>query len=103
MSSKKAMICRSCGHQTQPGKNAKGSLVLALGLWLGALVAFFLMRPVGLVLGGIALVYSLWRMGSTSRVKACPSCHREGTLIPSDTPEGKRVAASYTTPPIVKR
>jgi hypothetical protein len=103
MSSKNALICRSCGQQVQSGKNTRGSLGLALGLWLGALIAFPLILPASVVLGVAALVYSLWRMGSASRLKTCPACHREGTLIPSDTPEGVRVAASYTTPPIVKR
>jgi hypothetical protein len=103
MFSKKAMICRSCGHQAQPGKAGKGSLVLALVLWLGAILAFLLILPLGLFLGFVALVYTLWNVSSASHPKSCPACHGKETLISSDSPEGKRVAASYTTPPIVSR
>jgi hypothetical protein len=102
-SKKELMICRACGHQGLPKKKVKGSLGLELVLWVGAVAAFLLMFPFGGLLGVVALVYSLWRASSASRVKVCPACQREGTLIPLDTPEGKRIAASYTTPPIIKR
>lgn len=95
------MICRSCGRQERPKK--KGALALELALWVGAVVAFVLLYPFGGLLGTVALGYSWWRRGTAPGVMTCPGCQREGTLIPSDTPEGKRVAASYTTPPIVKR
>jgi hypothetical protein len=100
-SNKEMMICRSCGRQAQPKK--RGGLALELTLWVGAVVAFVLLYPFGGLLGAVALGYSWWRASSASRVTTCPGCHREGTLIPCDTPEGKRVAASYTTPPIIKR
>ena len=103
MFSKKAMICRACGHAGQPKKKVKGSLGLEVVLWLAGLAAFLLVFPFGGLLGVVALVSSLWRASSASRVKSCPACHREGTMIPADTPEGQRLAASFTTPPILKR
>ncbi|HEY8994162.1 MAG TPA: hypothetical protein VIM71_05855 [Lacunisphaera sp.] len=101
MISKQAMICRACGQQTRANK--KGTLALELALWVGAVAALVFIFPYGGLFGVVALGYSWWRAGSAARVKTCPHCHREGTVIPSDCPEGKRVAASYTTPPIVKR
>jgi hypothetical protein len=101
MASNKEMICRACGRQGPLKK--KGSPGLEIVLWIGALAAFLLMFPFGGLAGVIALAYSWWRASAASRAKACPGCQREGTLIPLETPEGKRIAASYTTPPIVKR
>jgi hypothetical protein len=100
-SNNQMMICRACGRQER--QKQKGMIGLELALWLGAVVTFVLLYPFGGLLGAVALGYSWWRRGAASRMAACPGCHRAGTLIPSDTPEGKRVAASYTTPPIIKR
>lgn len=103
MASKKEMICRSCGRQGQPKKKSKGSRALELALWLGAIIAFVVMFPVGGLFAVVALVYSLWRLFTASPVTVCPACYGEATMIPTDTPEGQRIAASHTTPPILKR
>lgn len=102
MFSSKKYICRACGTQGKPKKKVKGSIGMEIVLWGAALVGIVTILPVGFMIVCAAVVYSLWRASSASRVKVCPACEGEATMIPLETPEGTRLAAGGISrvPPI---
>ena len=72
-------ICANCGHIGQARKVTRGSFLMELVLWLCFIVP--------------GLIYSIWRM--TSKQLACPQCHASATMIPLDSPRGKKLQQDF--------
>ncbi|MCB1590613.1 MAG: hypothetical protein KDI56_17000 [Xanthomonadales bacterium] len=75
------LICADCGSVGTPKIVTKGSLGVEIFLWLLLLVP--------------GLLYSLWRM--TTKHKACRACGQQ-TLLPLDSPRGRKLQAEMTAP-----
>jgi hypothetical protein len=70
----KELVCVQCGDVNQGKTITKGSIIIEIILWLCFLFP--------------GLIYSIWRL--TTRYRACRLCGGS-TLIPVDSPAGKRI------------
>lgn len=77
---KKESVCNACGYVGYPKKVTKGSILIEFVLWLCLIIP--------------GLIYSIWRM--TSRYTACPNCKTPNSMIPTDSPIGKKLLADQT-------
>jgi hypothetical protein len=75
----KELVCTQCGTIGTGKTLTKGSIIIEFILWLCFIIP--------------GLIYSIWRM--TSRVKVCKVCE-SASLIPVDSPSGKKVIAAHT-------
>ena len=80
-------ICTQCGSRGDPRRVVPGSLVVELVLWGLALVCV-LVTWFALV---VPVIYSVWR-AVARRKHTCRACSAE-TLVPIDSPVGRRLAA----------
>lgn len=87
-------ICKDCGYIGKSKKAVKGTMGTELSLWVLALLLFIIFAPIGIVIGIVAVLYSLWRMLAPSD-KICPQCSHKDTLIPLDSPVGKKMAEQF--------
>lgn len=69
----KQIVCAACGYVGRPATRQRGSVWVALVLWVCA------------VLPG--LIYSIWRL--TTRYQTCPSCN-QGNIFSADSPMAKK-------------
>jgi hypothetical protein len=80
----------NCGQHGKPKSKAKGSFVIEMFLWslvlLSILIPIFLLGSVP-----VAMLYSLWRM--TSRSKVCPSCAAPNMVFIT-SPAAQKILAS---------
>ena len=72
------IACTSCGYVGEPKTITRGTFAVEVVLWLCFLVPGF--------------IYSVWRM--SSRHDGCPTCGLT-TLIPQDSPMGKKVIREH--------
>jgi hypothetical protein len=70
-------ICKQCGHIGRPVNETPGNFLLEIFLWC------LMILP--------GLLYTLWRV--TNKTKACPSCKASSSMIPLDSPVGKKLSA----------
>ena len=68
------MVCATCGHMGPTKSHTRGTIVIEIILWLMFLIP--------------GLIYSVWRLSTRRRV--CAACGG-ATLVPPDTPTGKRL------------
>jgi len=87
-------ICKDCGYIGKAKKKVKGSGGTEFSLWILALLLFFLFPPIGIIIGIVAVLYSLWRMFAPCE-KICPKCSHTDTLIPLDSPVGKQMVEQF--------
>ena len=80
-------LCPQCHTRGTPAKFVKGSFLVELGLWMAGVVGL-LFPFVGLPMLLIALLYSLWRVGS--KYKACRECGATG-MIPITSPRAREL------------
>ena len=73
-------ICTNCGCVSNPMNENKGNVLIELILW-----CFFIVPGV---------FYSIWRR--SNRKNICPKC-RQQTMIPVDSPNGKKLMESQKT------
>ena len=78
-------ICSNCGHVGEPRVKTRGSLVMEIVLWLAFIVP--------------GLIYSVWCL--TSKYESCELCGN-ATLLPLDSPLGKRLADEVGYKPVVR-
>lgn len=74
-------VCTMCGHAGKPVMRVRGSMLIEIVLWLCLIVP--------------GLIYSLWRLGS--KHQACAACGA-ATLVPSDSPVGRKLLADFKPP-----
>ncbi len=74
------MICTTCGYVGDQIKDIRGGCLTELILWLLFLIP--------------GIIYSIWRL--TTKKKVCPSC-KNPTMIPIDSPIGRKLFAEQTT------
>lgn len=80
------MICKACGHVGDAERITKGNIWIELILWLAFLIP--------------GLIYSIWRI--STRHDACKKCGGT-TLLPLDTPLGKKLANEVGYKPAVSQ
>ena len=68
-------VCRNCGNQVRPIVSTKLN-----GCFLIVLLIFFIIP---------GLLYWVW--AGTQKILTCPKCNAQNTLIPLESPEGKRL------------
>jgi hypothetical protein len=73
-------ICGQCGHYGYQQTKVKGSFLIEVVLWLCFILP--------------GLIYSIWRAGA--RVQVCPSCGAENSMVPPESPVGKKLAAEFS-------
>jgi len=85
-SGKNSYICTQCGNEVSKKYEQKGSSGVELVLWL--MVPFFLLLFIlpGIIMGGIATVFSVRRM--CCRDVVCRECGNKNTLVPINSPVG---------------
>lgn len=71
------MVCVTCNHHGPTKTATKGSIWIEVILWLCFIIP--------------GLIYSVWR--HSSRKPVCSSCGSE-TLVPENSPVGKKILAS---------
>lgn len=89
-------ICKDCGYQGKSKKKAKGNMGNEISLWVLAIILFVLFPPVGIVVGVVAVLYSLYRMVAPCE-KVCPQCSHKDTMIPLDSPVGEQMAKQFSS------
>ncbi len=89
-------ICKDCGYQGKSKKKAKGTMGNEISLWVLAIILFVLFPPVGIVVGVVAVLYSLYRMVAPCE-KVCPQCSHKDTMIPLDSPVGEQMAKQFSS------
>jgi hypothetical protein len=77
----KPMVCTTCGHHGPTKNHTRGSVLIEIVLWLLFIVP--------------GLIYSLWRL--STRRKVCSACEAT-TLVPADTPAGRRMLQAAEQP-----
>ena len=78
----KAKVCPNCGHYGPTKTKTRGSILIEIVLWICFIVP--------------GLIYSIWR--HTSRKQVCSACGSE-TLVPADTPVGRKLLAEHSQAP----
>jgi len=75
-------VCKNCGNQVRPivSSRVNGCFLIVL--------LFFLIIP--------GLLYWVW--AGTQKVLTCPQCKAQNTLVPLDSPEGRRLVEPGATP-----
>ena len=83
------LICHNCGTVSNGKRQAKGSLLAELVLWiLGvAITPFTLFLSIA-----IPVFYSAWRL--TNKYYSCPECAADN-IVETSTPKGKKLIAEY--------
>jgi hypothetical protein len=79
MFSSKKFVCTQCGYVGVSKSKHKGGCGVEVLLWL-----FFIIP---------GIIYSIWRASSKQQV--CPMCEGS-TLIPTDSPRGKKILSEIT-------
>lgn len=82
----KQLICTLCGYTGSPKKKTKGNFLIEVILWL-----FFIIP---------GLIYSIWRL--SNKQETCPKCGN-ASMIPSDSPQGQKLAAEQRSNPSISR
>ena len=76
------MVCPNCGHYGPTQTKTRGSLLIEIILWICFIIP--------------GLIYSIWR--HTSRKQVCSACGNE-SLVPADTPVGRKLLAQHSQRP----
>ena len=76
-------VCTACGHLGTPKTHTEGSILIEIILWCTFLVP--------------GLLYSLWRMTSGRKI-VCEKCGNS-TLVPKDSPMGRKILADLKALP----
>lgn len=87
-------ICKDCGAGGNGGKSLKGSLTVAVGLWVFGIFLASIWSWLAIV---PAIVYSFWR--STTRAIRCKACG-SNAVIPVNSPAGREFAERYHKPSV---
>jgi len=93
---KENYICTKCGYVGYPKSEARGTFVIEFFLWLGILLAsIFFFSPIFFpIVILIPIAYSIYRL--TGHYYVCPRCHSRDSMIPLDTPGGKKAYKEFT-------
>jgi len=81
----KKLICNNCGTRDQGKRKAQGSLAGELLVWVLCIILAGYTLFISI---GVAVVYSLWRVGSKKPV--CGSCGAEA-MIDINSPMGQKL------------
>lgn len=88
-------ICKECGALTNDNeKKVHGSFGVEIGLYVLMLFGFMFFVLPGIIIGIIAICYSVRRY--TRKGVICASCESRNSLIPTSTPRGKAIAEKYS-------
>lgn len=74
----KKVICENCGSMGYPKLKVKGSLLTEIILWMLFLIP--------------GIIYSIWRHSTAQNI--CKTC-KSISIIPLDSPKGKRMMESF--------
>jgi hypothetical protein len=74
-------VCKNCGNRVRPIVSTKLN-----GCFLIVLLFFFIIP---------GLLYWVW--AGTQKILTCPKCKGQNTLVPLESPEGKRLIQSATS------
>lgn len=86
------VVCRMCGHVGRVKKQAKGSFLIELILWMFSFAMLVFFFPLAIT----GLLYSIWRVVGKRRV--CRKCRSEA-VVPAGAPAAKEMAAETKSCP----
>ena len=80
------VVCTVCKSQGRIKRQAKGSFLVELVLWMFSVVMLLVFFPLAIT----GLIYSLWRIVGKRRV--CRSCGSEA-IVPLSSPRGRELVS----------
>jgi hypothetical protein len=86
------LVCTRCHVAAEPAQEPPGDIAVEIGAWVVALAAGLALFPLGFLLWGVSIGYSVYRRSRT--VASCVSCEcRE--LVAPQSPRGRALMAQY--------